>query len=66
MPYYRTCPLCGANNDPGEKCDCQRPDYANPVKYQVGVFNRRKPRRISGKPRLKREKTQKEVERALA
>ena len=21
--YYRECPLCGANLDPGEKCDCQ-------------------------------------------
>lgn len=20
---YRTCPCCGANLDPGEKCDCQ-------------------------------------------
>lgn len=23
MPYYRTCPCCGANLDPGERCDCQ-------------------------------------------
>lgn len=22
MAYYRTCPMCGANLDPGEKCDC--------------------------------------------
>lgn len=22
MPYYRTCPYCGAHLDPGEKCDC--------------------------------------------
>lgn len=22
MPYYRTCPYCGANLDPGERCDC--------------------------------------------
>lgn len=21
--YYRTCPDCGANLDPGEQCDCQ-------------------------------------------
>jgi len=21
--YYRTCPECGANLDPGEHCDCQ-------------------------------------------
>ena len=23
MAYYKTCPLCGANLDPMEKCDCQ-------------------------------------------
>ena len=23
MAYYRTCPLCGANLDRGEKCECQ-------------------------------------------
>lgn len=23
MSYYRTCPHCGANLDPGEMCDCQ-------------------------------------------
>lgn len=23
MPYYRTCPYCRANLDPGEICDCQ-------------------------------------------
>ena len=22
MPYYRTCPRCGCNLDPGERCDC--------------------------------------------
>lgn len=22
MPYYWTCPNCGAHLDPGEKCDC--------------------------------------------
>lgn len=22
--YYYTCPYCGANNDPGETCDCQK------------------------------------------
>jgi len=21
-PYYRTCPYCGGNLDPDEKCDC--------------------------------------------
>lgn len=23
MPYYNTCPHCGAHLDPGERCDCQ-------------------------------------------
>jgi hypothetical protein len=23
MSYYRTCPDCGSNLDPGEICDCQ-------------------------------------------
>lgn len=23
MAYYRTCPLCGSNLDPGESCDCE-------------------------------------------
>lgn len=24
MSYYHKCPSCGANLDPGEKCDCQK------------------------------------------
>lgn len=24
MAYYNTCPNCGSNLDPGEKCDCER------------------------------------------
>ena len=28
MAYYETCPRCGANLDPGERCDCQpKPMY---------------------------------------
>ncbi len=23
MSYYRPCPICGANLDPGERCDCR-------------------------------------------
>ena len=23
MAYYKKCPNCGANLDPGEKCDCE-------------------------------------------
>lgn len=22
--YYHTCPNCGANLDPGERCDCEK------------------------------------------
>lgn len=32
MAQYRTCPYCGANLDPGERCDCEKksaPDAAN-------------------------------------
>lgn len=28
MLYYRTCPYCGANLDPGEGCDCQKEEAA--------------------------------------
>lgn len=24
MPYYRVCPHCGDNLDPGETCDCRK------------------------------------------
>ena len=30
---YNTCPYCGANLDPGERCDCPR---ASPGGYQYG------------------------------
>lgn len=26
MTYYTTCPRCGANLDPDEKCDCEQED----------------------------------------
>jgi len=29
MGYYRTCPYCGANLDPGEKCDCRDEENMN-------------------------------------
>lgn len=28
MSYYRTCPNCGANLDPGEVCDCRDKESA--------------------------------------
>ena len=27
--YYETCPYCGANLDPGEKCDCRQEESAS-------------------------------------
>lgn len=30
MAYYTTCPHCGANLDPGERCDCQDKKGAEP------------------------------------
>lgn len=24
MKYYRTCPICKANLDPGERCSCEK------------------------------------------
>lgn len=30
MPYYKTCPHCGAALDPGEICDCQNKEEAAP------------------------------------
>lgn len=24
MAYYKVCPNCGCNLDPGEKCDCEK------------------------------------------
>ncbi len=32
MPYYWTCPDCGAHLDPGEHCDCEtttKEDYTH-------------------------------------
>lgn len=30
MAYYRTCPYCGSNNDPGEACDCRAETKKSP------------------------------------
>lgn len=29
MAYYNTCPNCGSNLDPGEKCDCTNESQTN-------------------------------------
>jgi hypothetical protein len=31
--YYRTCPNCGANLDPEERCDCLDHIYRCPPRY---------------------------------
>lgn len=33
MSYFTPCPVCGANNDPGERCDCQK-EKAAPVRSE--------------------------------
>lgn len=30
MSYYRTCPHCGSNLDPGEVCDCRDKEKTAP------------------------------------
>lgn len=32
MAHFVTCELCGANLDPGEKCDCQKKSETAPIK----------------------------------
>mgnify|MGYP003187863295 CR=1 FL=1 len=31
MPYYWTCPDCGAHLDPCEKCDCNEKDKEDDI-----------------------------------
>ena len=33
MTYYYTCPNCGANLDPGERCDCEKEQDENERPY---------------------------------
>jgi len=37
--YYKTCPDCGANNDPGERCECKRSQLHNKGKAEEPVDN---------------------------
>lgn len=39
MAYYRTCPYCGSNNDPGEICDCRAE-----TKKEAAPLHRERPR----------------------
>lgn len=34
MAYFRKCPHCGANLDPGETCDCVKIRAAEPAKQE--------------------------------
>ena len=34
MAFYDTCPICGANLDPGEPCDCQEEKEQETEKFQ--------------------------------
>ena len=33
MAYYNTCPHCGCNLDPGERCDCLKEQKALKDRY---------------------------------
>ena len=52
-PYYWTCPYCGANLDPGEKCDCDeaRKDRGEKkiIKESCSGFRRNKKSMIATK-----------------
>ena len=50
--YFVTCPLCGSNLDPGERCDCEGGE-----KY-VEVQNQTVSRRVQG---LETEKSRKRL-----
>lgn len=39
MPYYYTCPNCGSNLDPGERCDCI--SYGAALRLSTETVNRR-------------------------
>lgn len=44
MTYYRPCPYCGDNLDPGEICDCQKkedaaPELEPPEAAQVNIYH---------------------------
>ena len=40
MPYYDTCPDCGAHLDPGERCDCQDAKPTSPFLSVADVAKR--------------------------
>lgn len=44
---FRKCPLCGANLDPGEKCDCEEKTVANAANTDNGKVENGFPTNIS-------------------
>lgn len=51
--YYKTCPLCGSNLDPGEHCNC---DQKGSEEQHDGSSPRRKkriPKKVDGRKQRK-------------
>ncbi len=49
-PYYHTCPVCGANLDPGERCDCEVPRLCSITKQVVTYRPCKRPPRTAAFP----------------
>ena len=64
MPYYVTCPYCGAHNDPGEKCTCQEENEPELITDKPELITDKpelitdKPELITDKPELVPDKTE--------
>lgn len=41
MNYYRTCSYCGANLDPGERCDCRDERLSPPKSQTFGILQKK-------------------------
>ena len=39
MAYYRTCPYCGSNLDPGEECECRKVIIEPPRKKEKRILS---------------------------
>ena len=48
MPYYHTCPDCGANLDPDEKCNCKEKLYEEDFIHVRNEINHHSPRPFGG------------------
>lgn len=40
MSYYKVCPYCGSNLDPGEVCDCKKEAAASAANTDNGKVER--------------------------